>query len=177
MGYKYSKYLIYSLVAVLGLIISSCQSSIRFSSDVNNKVKSVSSNSNTGKYNNQNKSEILDNPFIQKAESWIGVPYNYGGDSRNGVDCSAFVQLIYADFGIYLPRTSAEQYIYAKKIDFNDKDIGDLIFFQNKGRINHVGIYIGDEKMIHSSSSKGVIKQSISDPYFKNKYAGIGRVK
>ena len=181
MDFRITRYLSYSLILIAGLILASCQSSVRFSSDIKTKSKSIDKVANSKlkydykSYNPNN--EPTENSLIQKAESWIGVPYSYGGESRRGVDCSAFVQLLYSEFGIDLPRTSSEQYNYTRKIDYSEKDIGDLIFFKNKGQINHVGIYIGDEIMIHSSTSKGVMKQSLSDPYYKNKYAGTGRVK
>ncbi len=181
MDFRITRYLSYILILIAGLILSSCQSSVRFSSDINSKSKSIDKAANSkSKYDYKNYedfNESAEDSFIQKAESWIGVPYTYGGESRRGVDCSAFVQLLYSEFGIDLPRTSSEQYNYSRKIDYNEKDVGDLIFFKNKGQINHVGIYIGDETMIHSSTSKGVMKQSLSDPYYKNKYAGTGRVK
>lgn len=119
--------------------------------------------------------------LLVEADKWIGTPYKYGGTQRGkGVDCSGFVNRVYADaLSISLPRSSAEQADYCKKIDKKNLDIGDLLFFspKGKGRVNHVGMYIGDGFMVHSSVSKGVIICRIDEPYFKTNYKLSGRVE
>ena len=171
-----NKYKAYILFILIGIILISCQTSVRFASDkipIDEKasIEKTKIDQNID-FDSYPKSKIID-----IAESWIGVPYSYGGDSRNGVDCSAFVKLIYSEMGIELPRTSVQQYDYARKVDYDEKQIGDLIFFKNKNSVNHVGLYVGNNYMIHSSTSKGVIRQSLADPYYQKKYAGTGRIK
>jgi cell wall-associated NlpC family hydrolase len=162
----------------IALIISSCASSVRFTTDKGNTGKS----SHTEKSDSKNKYKDISNDdfsikLIEEAESWLGTPYRYGGETRNGVDCSGFVLQVYTALGVKIPRTSNQQYDYVKKIDFDEKKTGDLIFFSKNSKINHVGIYIGSGEMIHASSSSGVIKQAINEAYFEDKIAGIGRVK
>lgn len=168
----------------IALIISSCASSVRFTSDKSLAGKSSKTEKveKTEKKDSKNKNKDIPNDafsekIIKVAESWLGTPYRYGGETRNGVDCSGFVLQVYTALGVQIPRTSNLQYDFVKKVDFDDKKTGDLIFFSKNNKINHVGIYIGSGEMIHASSSSGVVKQSINDAYFEDKIAGIGRVR
>ena len=110
----------------------------------------------------------------------MGTPYKYGGETKNGVDCSALVQNVYESLGINLPRTSNQQYTYTISIPDKQRKPGDLLFFKTGGRINHVGIYIGDDTMVHASSSRGVVKEDINGTiyrrYFASRYVGTGRI-
>lgn len=117
--------------------------------------------------------------LLDEANSWIGVPYRYGGTSRRGVDCSGFVLLMYQRaLDIDLPRNSAMQQEYCRSIERKKLREGDLIFFtssQSKN-ISHVGIYIGNDRMVHASTSKGVIVTSLSQPYYVKHLHSYGRV-
>ncbi len=118
--------------------------------------------------------------LLTEAKSWIGTPYRYGGDDKRGVDCSGFVLKVYKSaLDIKLPRNSAEQAGYCSPLQKNQLMPGDLIFFATSGsrkKVSHVGIYVGDGKMVHSSSSKGVIVSDISADYYVRTYAGAGSV-
>lgn len=88
---------------------------------------------------------------IGVAEKYIGTPYCRGGQSPECFDCSGFVKYIYAQKGIDLPRTSTQQYMATKKISKSEAIPGDLVFFHYRsGYIHHVGIYVGDGKILHS---------------------------
>lgn len=118
--------------------------------------------------------------LIQEAQSWIGTKYRYGGNDRNGVDCSGFVMQVFnRALSIKLPRTSALQHQFCDSISQSVLQPGDLLFFTVRGgtKVGHVGIYIGDNKMIHASTSKGVIISSISQRYYTDNFYGAGRVK
>lgn len=119
--------------------------------------------------------------LLEEADKWLGTPYKYGGDKRGkGVDCSGLVNRVYADaLSISLPRNSAQQAEFCKAIDKKSLDIGDLVFFSpgGSGRINHVGMYIGDDCMIHASGSRGVMISRLSEPYFQRNYRSCGRVE
>ena len=97
---------------------------------------------------------------VPDAERFIGVPYRYGGTSpRSGFDCSGFVQYVYAEEGVNLPRTSRQMAAVGIAIEPSARslEIGDLMLFEQGGRISHVAIYAGSHRFIHSSSSgKGV---------------------
>lgn len=119
--------------------------------------------------------------LLKEADGWLGVPYAFGGtDKRKGVDCSGLTTKVYLDaFSIKLPRNSAEQQQWCEPLSFDAMGIGDLVFFSSKGKrgsVGHVGIYVGDGKMIHSSSSKGVIVSDLSESYYKRTYHSSGRV-
>lgn len=118
--------------------------------------------------------------LLAEADSWIGTPYAWGGNDRKGVDCSGFVTQVYLrSLQISLPRTSETQMKYCKPIDRKDLVPGDLVFFTVRGgnRVGHVGIYIGDGNMVHSSSSKGVVVTPLDNPYFVANYYSSGRVE
>lgn len=119
--------------------------------------------------------------LIRYARKWIGTPYRYGGNDRNGIDCSGLTCNVFEHVaGIRLPRDSRSQSRYCAPVDRRDISPGDLVFFSGKkggsGRINHVGIYIGDGRMIHASSSRGVTESSITDGYWRDRYTCAGRV-
>ena len=123
----------------------------------------------------------VDNKLYKEIEKWIGTPYKYGGNDKNGVDCSGFVNQIYkAVYGIKLERnSSAIYYTNCRKIKKSQLKEGDLVFFctSNKKRgINHVGIYLSDNKFAHASSSRGVIINSMDKPYYVRNFICAGRV-
>lgn len=114
-----------------------------------------------------------------EARKWLGVKYRYGGETRKGTDCSGMIMSVYRDVtGLKLPRNSAEQQAFCKRVDRKRIAPGDLVFFTSskKGRVTHVGLYIGDDKFIHASSSRGVIISSLSEPYYVKHYHSVGRV-
>ncbi|WP_462411642.1 C40 family peptidase [Neobacillus sp. Marseille-QA0830] len=114
---------------------------------------------------------------IQVAENNMGVPYRWGGMSPSGFDCSGLVKYSYGKAGITLKRTAAQMY-YGNGYRISSLKIGDLMFFApNKAsRPTHVAIYIGNGRMIMSSSSKGVMITSIYNTYWHPRYIGAKRV-
>lgn len=166
--------------------LGACSSSIRYNSDrsvkyrhakkrtVKKPIVSKQPKVILAKIEDVNRKEI-----IAEAATWIGTPYKWGGESKEGADCSGFVQSTYKAFGINLPRTAAGMYDNIEHIDPNDVKVGDLMFFKGRSRVSHVGIYIGDNQMIHASSKHGVIIQNLDKyNYFKEKrhFAGFGRI-
>lgn len=104
-------------------------------------------------------------------EKWENTPYRYGGNSQNGLDCSALVQNIYQDsFNIDLPRSTSTQVLRGTQIHKNKLKIADLVFFKTTRSMQHVGIYIGDNQFIHVSTSKGVMISSLDNVYWRSKY-------
>ncbi|WP_313375012.1 C40 family peptidase [Chishuiella sp.] len=121
--------------------------------------------------------------LLKEAETYIGTPYRYGGTTRNGIDCSAFVRSVFETFNKDLPRVSADQAKEGVKISTEEAKEGDLVFFatRGRGRVSHVGIVHGRNKegvleFIHSSTSKGVMVSSLDDRYWGAKLLYIKRV-
>lgn len=112
---------------------------------------------------------------------WLGTPYKYGGNDRNGVDCSGLMVAIYRDaLNIKLPRTSRQQSEWCRRVDIKNLQPGDLLFFDTSrdrnGKVSHVGLYLGSGEMLHSSTSRGVIVSTIVDNYYSERLLACGRV-
>lgn len=124
----------------------------------------------------------LTEQLLNVASDYKGIRYQWGGMSRNGMDCSGFVKTAFDKFDINLPRTSREMASTGESVSVADAKPGDLIFFRNGGSrvINHVGIVLevnGDDiKFIHSATSKGVSVNSIKEPYYSKGFVKINRV-
>ena len=117
----------------------------------------------------------------QVIDSYLGVPYKYGGTTRNGFDCSGFTSAVYREvYGIELNRTSAAMWKEGAPVPLSSARPGDLVFFKVKGgrfgRINHVGIYVGDNRFAHSSTSSGVVYNSLQEDYYAKRFAGVRRM-
>ncbi len=114
--------------------------------------------------------------IIKAAKSYIDIPYRFGGSSaEQGFDCSGLTMAVYRLNGIYLPRTSREQYNAGRAVDTGNMKEGDLVFFDtmSKGQVSHVGVYIGDGKFIHApKSGKNIRIDSLSAGYFKKRFIG-----
>ncbi|MEO7983910.1 MAG: NlpC/P60 family protein [Bacteroidota bacterium] len=117
--------------------------------------------------------ELLDN-----VDEWYGVRYRTGGNTKSGVDCSGFTFAVYmAVYGIALPRVSREQYRISRKISTTELQSGDLVFFNTKGNgVSHVGVYLGNNRFIHASVSRGVMVSDLSESYYVQRYYGAGRI-
>ena len=122
--------------------------------------------------------EVNASIFEKTALSFLNTPYRFGGTGENGIDCSAFVQKVFREFDLKLPRTAREQFTRGTKISKRELQLGDLIFFQTYAKFpSHVGIYLGDDKMIHASSrNRGVVVSSINSNYFRKRFIGAKRL-
>ena len=112
-------------------------------------------------------------------KEYLGIPYRSGGTSLNGMDCSGFARTIYANlFGIDLPHNSAAQFSFPKlqRIDEDELQTGDLVFFSRKKRINHVGVYLGDGNFIHATNGSGITISSLDDQHWKSRMVGTKRL-
>lgn len=118
----------------------------------------------------------LRNEIVETAESFIGLPYRWGGTSVDkGFDCSGLTMAVYHLNGLNMPRSSREQYGAGAPVRKNQLKRGDLVFFttSKSKRISHVGIYTGDNKFIHAPGrGKKICTASLSRRYFKNRYTG-----
>ena len=128
--------------------------------------------------NTEAASSVDKNELVATAKDLIGIKYRGGGTTKAGFDCSGFVSYVYKDLGVSLPRTSSGMYASGSKVNKSDLASGDLVFFNTSSKgVSHVGIYIGDGKFIHSSSSKGVeSRRSIYAPPSGARYVGAKRI-
>jgi hypothetical protein len=98
---------------------------------------------------------------LETADGFVGVPYRYGGTSpASGFDCSGFVRYVFAKQGVELPRTARQQAQVGERLapDWRAVQAGDLVMFEENGRISHVAIYAGHNRIIHSSASGGGVR-------------------
>lgn len=118
------------------------------------------------------------NKIKKSAYSFLGARYRFGGSSRNALDCSSFTQQVFREQKVNLPRTAREQFNVGNEVMRGDLQKGDLVFFQTYARFpSHVGIYLGNRKMIHASSrERRVVISSMDTPYYTSRYLGARRV-
>ena len=116
--------------------------------------------------------------LLDTALAYRGVPYRNGGSDPAGFDCSGFVQWVFAQHGIRLPREVRDQYQYGSSIDRDDVKAGDLVFFETVSRgASHVGIAVGADQFVHAPSSRGVVRvESFTVDYWKGRYVGARRL-
>ncbi|WP_442802075.1 MULTISPECIES: C40 family peptidase [unclassified Shewanella] len=126
----------------------------------------------TGEKTNVEVSKLaLEKQLMAFHHEWQGVPYRYGGMSKQGVDCSAFVYLVYKDIlGRQLPRMTEDQSNLGKEVTKGKLKAGDLVFFKTGWSTKHVGIYLGDNRFLHASTSQGVMISRLDNSYWKQKY-------
>jgi len=123
----------------------------------------------------------LSDRIVKNAAQHIGVPYQYGGNTPVGFDCSGFTWYAMKQAGIDIPRIVKEQYSAGRSVSKSDLQKGDLVFFSTKWGAylgiffppSHVGIYTGNGKFIHSPKTGGFIRyDSMDNPYWKHHYKG-----
>ena len=115
--------------------------------------------------------------LFQFVYDWIGTPYHFGGDSRKGIDCSAFTKELYSEvFNMDIQRSSRDIFSMVSPVRRDDLKEGDLVFFKiHSRRISHVGIYLGNNRFAHASS-RGVAISSLDDAYYRRYFYRGGRM-
>jgi cell wall-associated NlpC family hydrolase len=114
---------------------------------------------------------------VNLATGLIGSPYRWGGATPAGFDCSGLVYYTFGKAGVSVPRTSQQQFNAAQPIELHEALPGDLVFFAERGRIFHVGIYLGDDRFIHAPDrGRAVSVASLSEGFYRSRFAGAGRL-
>jgi lipoprotein Spr len=119
------------------------------------------------------------NPYLYyQIYDWIGTRYKYSGKTKKGIDCSAFVNELYKNvYCIDLSGSSSDLWSLVKPVEKTDLQEGDILFFKiKKGRISHVGLYLGNNKFAHASVHSGVIISDLDEAYYKKYFYKGGRV-
>lgn len=116
--------------------------------------------------------------IVIRAISLLGAPYKWGGAGPAAFDCSGLVQFIHNELGIEVPRTAEEQYRAATRVDIDDLEPGDLLFFKIRGkRVSHVAIYAGSGRFVHAPQTGRPIElRPLNDGYYRPRLAAAGRL-
>ncbi len=113
-------------------------------------------------------------------DPWIGTPYKWGRSHRGqGTDCSGFTRSVFSEaFRLTLPRVSRDQYRVGQRVAYQQLKPGDLVFFdfKDRGRVNHVGVYVGDGRFAHAGVSRGVVYARLGAKWFRKSYRGARRI-
>lgn len=175
---------VYNLVfwGCLLLCMASCGSSRKSIKAVSSDYRRDAVTSGEWSFSSdKDKVDIPETELVCEAKKWLGTPYVYGGKSRSGTDCSGFVMEVYRKTtSIRLPRTTFQQREFCENISRKELKPGDLVFFSSrsgKGKVSHVGMYLGAGQIIHASSSRGVIISDLSENYYARTYHSSGRVR
>ena len=121
--------------------------------------------------------QVVNLGMLRVIDEWMGIRYRLGGNSRDGIDCSALMQILFSSiYGITLPRTAREQFGFSRKISRAELKEGDLVFFNTIGGVSHVGMYLHNNKFIHASKG-GVTISDLYDEYWIKRFIGVGRVE
>lgn len=147
-----------------------------------NSISGIGDNSisiNNTSINNKVEHSTSIDKALKLLKEQLGKPYVWGANGPDSFDCSGLARYIYKEaLGKNIPRVSYDQSKFGQSIDKKDLQPGDLVFFDtmNKGRVSHVGIYLGNDEFIHASNKiDGVKKSSLSSPYYQKTYKGARR--
>lgn len=177
-----SAFIALAVLITAGATVSSCGSSRHASSGSRKSASAAVSSSKSKSPGTITIDKSLPSEtraLLAEASKWLGTGYRYGGDTRSGVDCSGLVLNLYRSaLAIKLPRSSSQQREYCTRISKKDLMEGDLVFFTtgSSSKINHVGMYVGNGRMIHSSTSRGVIVSALDEAYYTRTFHSAGRV-
>ena len=119
----------------------------------------------------EKKSAAIEKKLLTSYSKWKGTKYAWGGDSKNGIDCSALTRRVYREvYNHELPRVSYDQVKTGKKVSSKELKAGDIVYFKPKKEGSHTAVYVGNNLFINASSSKGVVISSLKSPYWKNTF-------
>jgi lipoprotein Spr len=172
------KWFLVMLAAVVALV--GCEPSVRYSPNPSKPAVDRSAGyiepdaSDTGR----GESSIDTDRMRKIIEGYLGTSYRSGGYGKLGIDCSGLVYAVYRDLdNLHLPTSSKKLFNTLRRVSYRDLKYGDLVFFSLNGKhASHVGLYIGDNKFVHASESRGVIISSLTEEYYRQSYVGARRV-
>lgn len=129
-------------------------------------------------YSNRTPSGLDRDRLLLDVVSYLGTPYRYGGNTKEGIDCSGFTAKVYESGAEkQLPRSAKGQFTVGSPVAKSQLAFGDLVFFNTTGRRpSHVGIYIEDDLFAHASVTRGVTFSSLESTYYRKRYVGARRI-
>ncbi|WP_353048254.1 C40 family peptidase [Planococcus sp. ISL-110] len=129
-------------------------------------------------FNANKASAATPNELTTYAKKFTGTPYQFGGTTPSGFDCSGYLRYVFNNFDISIPRTSAEQYKIGTGVSKSNLKEGDMVFFSGtyKAGISHAGIYVGNGNFISATSGGVTIANLNTNPYWAPKYTGARRL-
>jgi lipoprotein Spr len=171
-------------IAIVGLMIAvvTCQPSVRYSAEPvrprsDESTDNSPADSDESRYTAE--ASLFDKAKFSKViNRYMGAPYRSGGYGRLGIDCSGLVYAVFRDYdNRHLPTQTGKLFRVLPGVRLDQIRYGDLVFFSIDGkRVSHVGIYIGDNKFVHASVSRGVVVSSLDEDYYRESLAGVRRV-
>lgn len=173
------RYLLQAFPAIAVAVMLSACSSTNTSKLDNSQTETNAVNGNNGLLLQASQDEFeamvrnvdIKSKIMDQYAGWKGVRYRLGGETKRGIDCSAFVQRTFREqFGMDLPRSTYKQGDMGKKIQRTKLRAGDLVLFRAGSTGRHVGIYLGNDKFVHASTSSGVTISSLADNYWDKRY-------
>ena len=172
------KWFLVMLVAVVALV--GCEPNIRYSSSPSKPAADRGAGYTEPKVSDTGRSESsFDTDRMQEIiEGYLGTSYRSGGYGKLGIDCSGLVYAVYRDLdNLHLPPSTKKLFNTLRRVSYRDLRYGDLVFFSVNGKhASHVGLYVGDNKFVHASRSRGVIISSLTEQYYRQSYVGARRV-
>jgi cell wall-associated NlpC family hydrolase len=172
------KWFLVMLAVVVALV--GCEPSIRYSSGPSKPAADRSAGYTEPKVSDTGRSDFsVDTDRMRKIiEGYLGTSYRRGGYGKLGIDCSGLVYAVYRDLSnLHLPPKTKKLFNTLRRVSFRDLRYGDLVFFSLNGKhASHVGLYVGDNKFVHASESRGVVISSLAEEYYRQSYVGARRV-
>jgi len=170
---KYNRYLV-----VVVLIFLGCHSNKKSTTENKKETTHELVQTKYAKLLIVTSSEIHNIALYNFIDKWMGVKYKYGGQTQEGVDCSGFVNALYKEvYQKVLPRSSTDIAKQLKNTEKNKLSEGDILVFDIDGKkSSHVGIYLTNNKFVHSSTSKGVVISSLELPYYQKSFSKAGKI-
>lgn len=161
-----------AILISLPVLVSACASSTELSTAPDSRTLQTDADAA-----HRSSARFVEDRLRSEVAEWVGTPYRMGGASVQGIDCSAFVQRVYADlFDVGLPRATREQVNDGESVSRRDLRPGDLVFFRLPTGTRHVGIYLNEGEFAHASSSRGVTTSSLDETYWDRSYWTSRRV-
>ncbi len=178
-NYKHNTFLYSLVISIFLFLTTSCRSTKEATIKEKPDGKIVELKAKYAGILGTSTEQISNVKLYQFIDEWYGTPYKYGGKTKDGVDCSDFTAILCETvYNKKVEVPASKIYSMTQAIDLKDIQEGDLVFFKiESSKISHVGIYLQNNKFIHSSTKKGVIINDLNEAYYKKYFHKAGRLK